>query len=77
MTNSFHLQMSLNNNASSSVATYVPILNGSNYWEWESQMTTFLRLQGLWRIVNRTFSWPTDVNAGNKWDMSDDMAQGR
>ena len=65
------------NNASSSVATYVPILNGSNYHEWESQMTAFLRSQGLWRIVNGTFTWPEDMDTGNKWDVSDDMAQGQ
>ena len=80
MTNSFHLQMSLNNNASSSVATYVPILNGSNYREWESQMTAFLRSQGLWRIVNGTATRPdktTSLDMANKWDVSDDMAQGQ
>ena len=58
--------MSSSNNASSSVATYVPILNRSNYHEWESQMTAFLRLQGLWRIVNGTFTQPEDVDASNK-----------
>ena len=71
---------SSNNNASSSVATYVPILNGSNYHEWESQMTAFLRLQGLWRIVNGTATHPdetTSPDAANKWDVSDDMAQGQ
>ena len=68
--------MSSNNNVTSSVATYVPVLNGSNYHEWESQMTAFLRLQGLWRIVNETFPQPTDVDSRNKWDVSDDMAQG-
>ena len=69
--------MSSSNNTSSSVATYVPVLNGSNYREWESQMTAFLRSQGLWRIVNGTFTQPEDMDAGNKWDMSDDMAQGQ
>ena len=72
--------MSSNNNASSSIATYVPVLNGSNYREWESQMTAFLRSQGLWRIVNRMATCPdetTHQDAANKWDMSDDMAQGQ
>ena len=72
--------MSSNNNASSSITTYVPILNGSNHREWESQMTAFLRSQGLWRIVNGTATHPdeaTHVDAANKWDMSDDMAQGQ
>ena len=40
-------------------------------------MTAFLRSQGLWRIVNGTFTQPEDVDAGNKWDVSDDMAQGQ
>ena len=72
--------MSSNNNAGSSVTTYVPILNGSNYREWESQMTAFLRSQGLWRIINGTATCPdetTHQDAANKWDMSDDMAQGQ
>ena len=80
MTNQFHLQMSSNNNDGSSVATYVPVLNRSNYREWESQMTAFLRLQGLWRIVNWMATHPdeaTHVDAANKWDMSDNMAQGQ
>ena len=69
--------MSSNNNASSSITTYIPVLNGSNYREWKSQMTAFLRLQGLWRIVNGTFPWPADMDTSNKWDMSDNMAQGQ
>ena len=72
--------MSSNNNASSSVTTYVPILNGSNYQEWESQMTAFLRSQGLWRIINGMATHPdetTSPDAANKWDVSDDMAQGQ
>ena len=71
--------MSSNNNATS-VATYIPILNGSNYCEWESQMTAFLRSQGLWRIVNGTATHldeTTSLDVANKWDMSDDMAQGQ
>ena len=69
--------MSSNNNASSSITTYVPILNGSNYQEWESQMTAFLRSQGLWRIVNGTatrLDETTSPDTANKWDMSDNMA---
>ena len=62
------------NNAASSIATYVPVLNGNNYCEWESQMTAFLRSQGLWRIVNGTFTQPEDMDTRNKWDMSDNMA---
>ena len=71
---------SSNNNAGSFIATYVPILNGSNYQEWESQMTAFLRSQGLWRIVNRMATHPdeaTHADAANKWDVSDNMAQGQ
>ena len=43
-------------------------------------MTIFLRSQGLWRIVNGTATHPdeaTHVDVANKWDMSDDMAQGQ
>ena len=70
----------MSSNTSSSIATYVPILDGSNYREWESQMTAFLRLQGLWRIVNGTATHPdetTSPDMANKWDVSDDMAQGQ
>ena len=40
-------------------------------------MMALLRSQGLWRIINGTFPWPTDMDAGNKWNVSDDMAQGQ
>ena len=43
-------------------------------------MTAFLRSQGLWRIVNGTATCPdetTSLDTANKWDMSDNMAQGQ
>ena len=41
-----------NNQASSSVSTYVPLLDGTNYREWAAQMRAYLRSVGLWLIVS-------------------------
>ena len=67
--------MSSNNN---NIATHVPILDGTNYWEWESQMKEYLQSQGLWRVVNDMVTCPADDQPVEqaKWDISDDMAQG-
>ena len=67
--------MSSNNN---NIATHVPILDGTNYREWESQMKGYLQSQGLWRVANGTVTHPTDDQPVEqaKWDILDDMAQG-
>ena len=68
--------MSSSNN--NNIATHVPILDGTNYREWESQMKGYLQSQGLWRVANGTVTCPADDLAVEqaKWDISDDMAQG-
>ena len=67
--------MSSNNN---NIATHVPILDGTNYREWESQMKGYLQSQGLWRVANGMVTHPADDQLVEqaKWDISDDMAQG-
>ena len=67
--------MSSNNN---NIATHVPILDGTNYREWESQMKGYLQSQGLWRVAHGTVTRPADNQLVEqaKWDISDNMAQG-
>ena len=71
--------MSSNNKTSESIATFVPILNRTNFPEWKAQMTTYLHSQGLWQIINETFTHPATNNNGeqDKWDVSDNIAQGK
>ena len=68
--------MSSSNN--NNIATHVPILDGTNYQEWESQIKGYLQSQGLWRVANSTVTCPADDQLVEqaKWDISDDMAQG-
>ena len=68
--------MSSSNN--NNIATHIPILNGTNYQEWESQMKEYLQSQGLWRVANGMVTCPTDDQPVEqaKWDISDNMAQG-
>ena len=66
-----------NNQATSSVSTYVPILDGTNYREWAAQMHAYLRLVGLWLIVNGTTTAPMDLVELQKWTLSDLMANGQ
>ena len=68
--------MSSSNN--NNIATHVPILDGTNYWGWESQMKGYLQSQGLWRVANGMVTCPADDQAVEqaKWDILDDMAQG-
>ena len=68
--------MSSSNN--NNIATHVPILNGMNYWEWESQMKGYLQSQSLWRVANSMVTHPADDQPVKqaKWDILDDMAQG-
>ena len=67
--------MSSNNN---NIATHIPILDGTNYREWESQMKGYLQSQGLWRVANSTVTRLADDLAIKqaKWDISDNMVQG-
>ena len=65
-----------NNQATSSVSTHVPILDGTNYREWAAQMCAYLRLVSLWLIVNGTTVAPTDLVELQKWTLLDSMANG-
>ena len=60
--------------AQSSISTYVPILDGTNYREWSAQMRAYLRSVGYWLIVNGTTTAPMDPAELTKWTLSDSMA---
>ena len=64
------------NQATSSVSTYVPILDGTNYREWSAQMRAYLQSVGYWLIVNGTTTAPMDPVELQKWTLSDLMANG-
>ena len=68
--------MSSSNN--NNIATHVPILNGTNYREWESQIKGYLQSQGLWRVANGTVTRLADDQPVEqaKWDILDNMMQG-
>ena len=62
--------------ATPSVSTYVPILDGTNYREWSVQMRAYLRSVGYWLIVNGTTMAPMDLAELAKWTLLDSMANG-
>ena len=64
------------NQATSSVSTHVPILDGTNYREWAAQMHAYLQSVGLWLIVSGTTTVPMDPVELQKWTLSDLMANG-
>ena len=57
----------------------IPIFDGSNFFEWEAQMTGYFQVRNLWRLVNGTRTLPVagatqaDVDA---WLDTDEMARG-
>ena len=65
-----------NNQATSSISTHIPILDGTNYREWAAQMHAYLRSVGLWLIISGTTTAPTDPAELTKWTLSDSMANG-
>ena len=65
-----------NNQATFSISTHVPILDGTNYREWAAQMRAYLRSVGLWLIISGTTMAPTDPAELAKWTLSDSMANG-
>ena len=65
-----------NNQATSSVSTHIPILDGTNYREWAAQMRAYLWLVSLWLIVSGTTTALTDTVELQKWTLSDSMANG-
>ena len=64
------------NQATSSISTYVPILDGTNYREWSAQMRAYLHSVGYWLIINGTTMALTDLVELQKWTLSDLMANG-
>ena len=62
--------------ATSSISTYVPILDGTNYREWSAQMCTYLWSVSYWLIVNGTTMVLMDPVELQKWTLSDSMANG-
>ena len=65
-----------NNQATSSISTYVPILDGTNYRERSAQMRAYLQSVGYWLIVNGTTTAPVNPAELAKWTLSDSMANG-
>ena len=65
-----------NNNTCDNVAAQVPVLDGTNYRVWSSNMKAYLQAHGVWRIVDGSVARPTDAAEAAKWDVSDDIAQG-
>ena len=59
----------------------IPIFDGSNFFEWEAQMTGYFQVKNLWRIVNGTRTLPV-VGANvtqadvDSWLDADEMARG-
>ena len=66
-----------NNQATSSISTYVPILDGTNYREWATQMCAYLCSVGLWLIVSGATMAPTDLAELQKWTLFNSMANGQ
>lgn len=60
----------------------IPIFDGSNFFEWEAQMTGYFKVKNLWRLVNGTWSLPVAGTGGamqadvDAWLNADEMAQG-
>ena len=77
VTDKLYFLLVSNNQATSSVSTYVPILDGTNYREWAAQMCAYLHSVSLWLIVNGTTMAPTDPVELQKWTLSDSMANGQ
>ena len=75
VTNKFYFLLVSSNQATTSVSTYVPILDGTNYREWSAQMRAYLRLVSYW-LIDGTTTAPTDPAELQKWTLSDSMANG-
>ena len=70
VTDQLYFLLVSNNQATTSISTYVPILDGTNYREWSAQMQAYLRLVGLWSIIDGTTMAPMDVAELAKWTLS-------
>ena len=62
--------------ATTSISTLVPILDGTNYREWAAQMRAYLHSVSLWLIVSGATVAPMDLVELQKWTLSDSMANG-
>ena len=51
-------------------------LTSTNYATWKGEMKAYLRVKGLWLLVNGTETRPTDVEGAAKWDIKADKAAG-
>src|SRR6201746_1997485 len=52
-------------------------LTSSNYATWKGEMKAYLRVKGLWLLVNGSETRPTsDTDAQVKWDVKADKAAG-
>ena len=64
------------NQATNSISTHIPLLDGTNYREWAAQMCAYLQSVGLWLIVSGTTMAPTDPAELAKWTLLNSMANG-
>jgi len=49
---------------SSSLECLVPILDGTNYYDWAVLMQSFLQMQDLWEVVDGAHHMPTALTPG-------------
>ena len=50
-------------------------LTSSNYATWKGEMKAYLRVKGLWLLVNGKETWhATNLDAQAKWDIKADKA---
>ncbi|OAX31498.1 hypothetical protein K503DRAFT_812656 [Rhizopogon vinicolor AM-OR11-026] len=51
-------------------------LTSNNYPTWKGDMKAYLRVKGVWLLVNGSETCPSDADAKAKWDVKADKAAG-
>src|SRR5258708_37367940 len=57
---------------SGQLASFVPILDGSNYLEWARLLEAYLKMQSLWAVTSGTWDRPVPKDANNVTEKEED-----
>src|SRR5258708_38408290 len=57
---------------SGQLASFVPVLDGSNYLEWARLLEAYLKMQSLWAVTSGTWDRPVPKDANNVTEKEED-----
>jgi len=57
----------------STLSTFVPVLDGTNYQQWSAQMKSYLMAQGQWAVIKSSRPTPSSITTQGEGEEAEDI----